>query len=198
MQTIQAFIERHSLTMTAEPTAHNEFMESSDPKAPRMFHYRCNIHKAEKPDSAVGNGLALTFSVGSGVIEDWARKTPVYLARRMRTLRAQYPANAPAAWVSRAWPPRNMADADEYEAALQDAAKGYRPDLASVLDCLASDCATFENARSFEEWAPELGYDPDSRKAERIYRAIGEQYRGLETLLGRDALQELMFETERE
>jgi hypothetical protein len=38
------------------------------------------------------------------------------------------------------------------------------PRAEDVLDCLASDAAGFENARSFEEWASEYGYDTDSRR----------------------------------
>ena len=39
------------------------------------------------------------------------------------------------------------------------------PDVLDVLSCLASESASFENARSFEEWAGEMGFDSDSRNA---------------------------------
>jgi hypothetical protein len=42
------------------------------------------------------------------------------------------------------------------------------PTAGDVLDCLAMDAASVENARSFEDWASELGYDADSRKAEKL------------------------------
>ncbi len=44
-----------------------------------------------------------------------------------------------------------------------------------VIDCLISDAWGYENSRSFEEWAGEYGYDPDSRKAEQIYRTVKSQ-----------------------
>lgn len=44
------------------------------------------------------------------------------------------------------------------------------PAIEDVLYSLVSD-ADVLNSSSFEDWANELGYDPDSRKAESIYRA---------------------------
>lgn len=58
------------------------------------------------------------------------------------------------------------------------------PDPVDVLSCVLEDVAGYENARSFEEWAGEYGYDTDSRRAEGIYRAIADQADGLRHLLG--------------
>lgn len=46
---------------------------------------------------------------------------------------------------------------------------GKEPEVADVLDSLASDASGIENARSFEDWCGEYGYDTDSRKAHRTY-----------------------------
>jgi hypothetical protein len=70
------------------------------------------------------------------------------------------------------------------------------PDAASVLYCLASDAAGYENARNFEDWASEYGYDTDSRKAERIYKVVERQTKKLKNFLG-DKYEELLWETER-
>jgi hypothetical protein len=59
----------------------------------------------------------------------------------------------------------------------------HDPDAADVLDALASDATGFEQARDFEDWASEYGYDPDSRKAERTYKAIERQTRQLKQFL---------------
>ena len=72
------------------------------------------------------------------------------------------------------------------------------PLLVDVLDCIAMDSAGIENARGFEDWCGEYGYDTDSRKAERIYNACLSQYEQLTYWLGSELAQELMFETERE
>lgn len=58
------------------------------------------------------------------------------------------------------------------------------PGADDVLNCLASDAAGYENARSFEEWASEYGYDTDSRKAEQTYRQVEAQTAKLRVFLG--------------
>ncbi len=70
------------------------------------------------------------------------------------------------------------------------------PEVEDVLGCLAMDASTYLNARSFEEWAGELGFDADSRKAERTYQAVGKQVSDLEGLIGKGGVQELAFHTE--
>ena len=70
------------------------------------------------------------------------------------------------------------------------------PTTEDVLDCLASDAGSMINAQTFEDWASELGYDTDSRKAEKIYKACDRQKDNLERLLD-GGLESLCFETER-
>ena len=79
----------------------------------------------------------------------------------------------------------------------QGSAHTNDPTIADVLDCLASDSAGYENARSFEEWCGEYGYDTDSRRAERIYNTIAEQSKQLRHFLGDAAFQSLLFKIER-
>lgn len=70
------------------------------------------------------------------------------------------------------------------------------PKAQDVLNALALDSSGVENARSFEEWCAEYGYDTDSRKAERIYRACEKQAEKLKSFLGDDLYQELLYNTE--
>jgi len=88
--------------------------------------------------------------------------------------------------------PRTLAD-HEYNARC----KPTKPELEDILDCLASDCAAVENARGFEEFASEFGYDVDSRRAKRTYDTCMKQSTELFDLLGRDAYDLLLWETER-
>lgn len=75
---------------------------------------------------------------------------------------------------------------------------GAEPTVEEVLDCLASDAASVDNARSFEEWAGDFGFDIDSRKAERIYRACGRQATRLRNFLGeQEEYETLLYQTER-
>jgi len=76
--------------------------------------------------------------------------------------------------------------------------KSKSPELADVLDCLASDAAGFDNAQDFEDWASEYGYSEDSRKAEAIYNTIDRQADELKQFLGDDAYSDMLWNTERE
>jgi len=51
--------------------------------------------------------------------------------------------------------------------------------------------------QSFEDWAGDYGYDPDSRKAEKVYRACQKLCSDLVGLLGKDTVEALVYETER-
>lgn len=70
------------------------------------------------------------------------------------------------------------------------------PEAEDVLDCLAMDAAGIENARSFEDWCGDYGYDTDSRRAEKTFKACQKAAEKLEKFMG-DKYQELLWETER-
>ena len=71
------------------------------------------------------------------------------------------------------------------------------PELANLLDSLASDASCYDNARNFEDFCSDLGYDEDSRKAEAIYRACGELAKELKYFLGAELYQTLLYKVER-
>ena len=71
------------------------------------------------------------------------------------------------------------------------------PKAADVLDCLASDAASIENARSFEDWCSDFGYDTDSRRAERTFKTCERQAHKLKQFLGPDLYDTLPWNTER-
>jgi len=79
----------------------------------------------------------------------------------------------------------------------QGSAHKEPPTAADVLDCLAMDAAGVENAKDFEDWASEYGYDTDSRKAERTYKICQQQAADLKEFLGDEAYQSLLWDTER-
>lgn len=57
------------------------------------------------------------------------------------------------------------------------------PDVLDVLYCLVSD-ASVRHSAAYEEWAPDYGYDIDSRKGEEVYRACQKQTTDLLRVLG--------------
>ena len=73
---------------------------------------------------------------------------------------------------------------------------GTEPKVAGVLDCLSSDSASVDQG-DFEGWCSDLGYETDSRKAERIYKACEHQAKRLRNFLGDDLYGELLYHTER-
>jgi len=66
------------------------------------------------------------------------------------------------------------------------------PTIGEVLQCIASDCQSIEDARNFEEWASEFGFDTDSRKAERTYNACRDEAQTWRTFLGLQRYGELL------
>lgn len=71
------------------------------------------------------------------------------------------------------------------------------PEMPDVLDWVAAEAAVVETARDFEEWALQIGFDPDSRHAERVYRAWRRQTSNLRKLLGDEHYEQLLWTTER-
>lgn len=67
---------------------------------------------------------------------------------------------------------------------------GDMPDTVDVIASLVRDADVLD-VGSFEEWAADLGLDPDSRKAEATYRACLEIALKLRAGLGETALAEL-------
>ena len=60
------------------------------------------------------------------------------------------------------------------------------PTAASVIYCLISDAQSVECAKDFEDWASSLGYDADSRKAEKTYKACVKNQQNIRRFLGTD------------
>ena len=69
------------------------------------------------------------------------------------------------------------------------------PTAEDVINSLVSDAATYENAQGFEDWASELGFDADSRRAYRVWEQTEEQTRLLRSFLA-DEYEAYLYETE--
>jgi len=76
------------------------------------------------------------------------------------------------------------------------------PAIGTVLGTLGSDAASWENAKIFEEWASELGFDLDDpaarQRAKRTFNAVERQAEALKRLLGDEAYDELLWHTDQE
>jgi hypothetical protein len=73
---------------------------------------------------------------------------------------------------------------------------GSEPETAEVLSCLADDSRIADD-HSFEDFCSELGSAPDSREAERTYKACQHNAKRLLNFLGSDLYGQLLYSTER-
>ena len=72
------------------------------------------------------------------------------------------------------------------------------PTVEDVLDCMAIDAAGLENSKDFAGSTGRFEYEPDSRKAGIIYRAVVRQTEALRQMLDdKAAYRMLLWETER-
>jgi len=62
---------------------------------------------------------------------------------------------------------------------------------------VAAEAAVVEATGSYEAWAVHMGYDPDSRRGERVYRTERRQARLLRALLGDEDYERLLWGVER-
>lgn len=69
------------------------------------------------------------------------------------------------------------------------------PTAEDVMECLLSDASGYINARGFEDWASDYGYDTDSRKVYRTYEQIEKQTDKLRRFLG-TGFDDYVWETE--
>jgi len=79
----------------------------------------------------------------------------------------------------------------------QGCAHTQEPTVNEVLSCLCDDASQVENASYFEEWARDLGFDEDSRKAFKTWTICEKQAEKLSRFLG-DEYDAFLNETERE
>ena len=66
------------------------------------------------------------------------------------------------------------------------------PGISDLLECLILDASWFDRSQSFEDWADEYGYDPDSRKAERLYKTVEVESLRLKEFFGGDLFEEAL------
>ena len=176
---IDEMIKESGLELTATRVPENPTMVSQNDKwYEDATHFHCVITCKD-----TGRTLTTYFSVGIGIVEHWARdKAPSHIRMVMR----------------RKGPHRfgNGYTLDVWEA-LQKARDVFKPALRDVLECLASDASSVECESRFEDWADSLGYDTDSRRAEKIYNLCQNVGNDLRYLLGNGQYQKLLWETER-
>lgn len=171
--TIEQFIKEHGLTAETQRVPENPNSESEWAKDALHFH----VTLVGKDKRRI---MTFYYSVGSAHPEMWAKESSNHTARHFAKIAREYPRTV-----------------DGVDATKKLRALYPGPDLADMLDCLTSDASSIDNTHNFEEWAGELGFDEDSRKAERSYQATMTQSVALCNVLGRDAYSDLLDNVER-
>ena len=156
MSNLETAIEKAGITFHAELAPANPHMDGSMPEG--SLHFLCKIKNDTKlPVSE----LKTYYSVGPGVVENWVRKHgPVHIRHKLQ-------------YASSYMKPKTVHEQEMLAEVRAYGEKKYRPTAADVLGCLISDFTSI--GRTFEDWASDLGYDTDSRKAERTYLLVQSQ-----------------------
>ena len=179
------FIEAHKIEM--ESVSIPSRSDKDDDWHKDAFHFTCTI-------TANGKSVTVNYSVGSGIIDRFIGddlKSSSFRGVNGFMSRAQYKAAiAP-------WGKKLAYDVENAKSIRQKYGPKYKPSVADVLDSLASDAGCAENVRCFEDFADELGYDQDSRKAEAIYHACQKIAADLSKMLGETNYRELLEDVER-
>lgn len=178
MMTIQEFIAEQGITLTAQAVPENPNMEDKDSDwFKHAAHFHCTFIKGEK-------SFSMYYSAGIGNVISWglSKDAPHDVSHKLRSAKVNQMSST-----------RRTVYQDQ---ALQFAKSKYKPDGADVLDCLAMDADVY-NYRSFEDWAECMGYDTDSRSAERTFNLCKAQARQMEYMLGAESFRVLVEEIER-
>jgi len=154
----EEFAEKHGLDLKVEPTTHNEHMDNGT----EMDHFRCTL--------SLGDNLtSLTFSKGIGL-----RRATTDTHLKSARHGEDYPDQDGPFFHPRVVAEKNF----------NDLCEGVPPTMGEILEDMMTEAVMYEDYEGFEDWAGALGYDTDSRKAEKIYAAVGEQARGFKHVLG--------------
>jgi len=154
----EEFAEKHGLELKVEPTTHNEHMDDGT----EMDHFRCTLSLGD-------NLMFLTFSKGVG-LRRATTDTHLKAARHGE----DYPDQDGPFFHPRVVAEKNF----------NDLCEGVPPTMGEFLENALADSAIYEDTAGFEDFANCLGYDPDSRKAEKIYDTMGKQAREFKHVLG--------------
>lgn len=87
---------------------------------------------------------------------------------------------------------KNKSRTFDYGDSVHNYQQGIEPNKKDLLECLCSDYTS--NTDSFTDFCSEFGYDPDSRKVEKIFNDIIKEKQKLNDLFGMDFIEKMMRE----
>lgn len=183
--TFKEFCEAHRIAV-AECTHTGHEDSKGQGYSVRHYNYSLSLRRGEPSPVETRIGVH-QYGIGEGILEQWARDTNAIAPRATPRDHdaVRYGKHLEASGY------RSVRGAAG-RAYLDAVARQYQPEVTDVLQCLTSDAQSAQNAGSFEEWARDFGYDPDSRKAEKAYRGCVDQALALQRWLGLELYQQLL------
>lgn len=142
---LAALIETKGVTMECTPLLGRP--DDASDWAKTAVHRQCRV-----AFPAIAEPLLVSYSAGPGVPLAWAADHGPKDLRRAVSAACERPG-----WTKLLC----------FEPLIQRARAAWKPSIVDVLSSCLMD--TPEPGQSFEDWADELGYDRDSRKAEKIF-----------------------------
>ncbi len=187
--TFAEFAAKHGLEISATPVP-NRPGGDSDWNA-RALHWHVELTRAPRTgDKPFGPRVPVWvgyWSAGRGLAENWARKG----AKNPRTGRRD---GAAARLAHRLRLYEAGKGGGPKHDLLEQIAQRYHAtaplDVADILESLRLDISGAD--QPFEDWTFETGYDPDSRRAESVWRACRDTAQQMRAGLGRAAFAEFL------
>lgn len=170
---IETFVQRHGITIEANPVSLAAHWTGDEEAQSWKCTLKCGKRKMVTPFTK-GSGHRTWSNLFTGTIKGYDRPQA---HRRGKPASSPWNASAYDKKAFLAWTVPTPPTAEE------------------VLDCLAMDASAMDE--SFEDWAAELGFDTDSRKAEAAYNACRESRFALRKLLGSADFAVLLNDVER-
>lgn len=182
-----ALIAPMNLKFTAEPVDKSPW---SDPKDwPKAKHFRCTIERSGGAASAFT--IESYYSVGSGACLPSTKREALDLWRKVSVnVRLDSFASGDSIWKAVEKAKGGGRGLTIWEDAIAEGFRAkYRPSLTDVLGSLIRDAV--DPAETFEDWASNYGYEPDSIKAHKTWEVCCDFYRKLVRAFGREQLERM-------
>jgi hypothetical protein len=186
--TIGQFVEENQISITSERSDSNPHMDGSAD----MDNYKCTLNRPLEVES--GSNRAFDVILAGKRIDTLFAKDDAR-ADDIRASLVNHDGYDPSITVRKRRIPRAAKMTVYFSKGIGH--HGAEPTTEEVLSCLADDAAGVENSPSFEDWCSEYGYDTDSRKAEKIFKACEHQATRLKNFLGDDLFEQLLWKVER-
>ena len=148
------------LWVTSVFIPHSKSRNAADPQP--SLNWRVTLHRDSR------SVVDVDYSAGSGHCP--ASRLIGKTSWDRRILRGRIKAECETGFTSKTPYLSSNSDPEDYRQYPLDRSRPIKPNEFDVISCLLLDASVLDHP-SFEDWASDYGYDPDSRKALAMYHA---------------------------